>query len=309
MAILVALVAFGMPAGRQAEVTQLRLLDEAFLPWKGEVRVQPTGDTRPFRPTDAFTWQREALFLDGGSGRLVNLGPDGSPSYFDLATPSPTEASPEFSHLAGTQTGTLLITDRANSQIWNYSPEGRFLGPFLSQEAKRAAGLSTPTAILQDGQGRVLVADAGDQSIKVFNKVGELLSSWGGAGAGPGEFSYPTDMLEDMSGNLVVADSNNRRIQIFDSSHRFIRAFSQTKGSMALGLPRSLALDGRGRLHVADSFGERVSVFTPEGEFLGSYGFTGPTEQRLVLPEGLALLGERAVVGDRGNQRLAIYGK
>jgi hypothetical protein len=116
-------------------------------------------------------------------------------------------------------------------------------------------------------------------------------------------------MIEDISGNLVVADSNNRRIQVFDSSHRFVRAFSHTEGAMALGLPRSLALDGRGRLHVADSFGERVSVFTPEGEFLGSYGFTGPSEQRVALPEGLALLGDRAVVGDRGNQRLAIYGK
>ena len=40
-----------------------------------------------------------------------------------------------------------------------------------------------------------------------------LVSEWGGAGTGPGQFQLPEALVTDSQDNLYVVDSGNRRIQ------------------------------------------------------------------------------------------------
>ncbi|MCZ7661574.1 MAG: hypothetical protein M5U22_00820 [Thermoleophilia bacterium] len=274
------------------------------------VRGESSDGERPtFRPEGGAVFGDEVVFLDSTVGSLVTLTFDGSIVEIALDLPEGAGvAKPQFTHIAATLTGTLLVADMTNGQIWQYSREGRVLGAFLDGDERRASGISKPTGVTIDAQGRVLVADAGDQTIKIFNKAGKLLQSFGGAGFSPGRLDHPTDVAVGPDGLTYVADSNNRRVQAFDETGRSVRSFTQTNSALGLLLPRSLALDESGRLHVVDAFAGRVWVFGEEGAFLGSYGSSGAVEERLTLPEGVVIAGERVVVGDRGGGLLRVYG-
>jgi hypothetical protein len=307
-----ALLAYQEARSRSASSVQGGLSEASIMSWMGELSLGDAvagAGTAAFRPTDAVLLEGRPVFLDSGSGALLFVEEFARVRGVDLQVP-PGEglARPRFYHLAPTQTGSLLVTDIANHRVWQYAPDGRFLGAFLTDEQTAAAGLGRPTGVLQTSDGRVFIADVEDHTVKVFNKAGLLLFSIGGEGSRAGEFLFPNDIIEAWDGQVVVADSNNRRVQVFDSQGEFVRAFSQTQGSLALALPRSLALDDRGNLHVSDTFAEKVSVFTIEGAYLGSYGFAGAASERVGLPEALVLIDGRAVIGDRSNRRLAIYG-
>lgn len=81
-------------------------------------------------------------------------------------------------------------------------------------EASDEAVLGRPAALALEGD-RVYVADAQDCAVKVFDRDGRFLRSFGRKGRGPGELSFPSGV--DAAGGLVyVADKLNRRVQVFD---------------------------------------------------------------------------------------------
>lgn len=274
----------------------------------GEAEAAPAAEV--FRPVGGTAADGTLYMIDAVAGSLLVLPPEGGVREVPLGTPGGGSLRvPRFSDLVATGTGVLLVADLANGRLWNYATDGRFLGSFLSDEQRRTSALGRPSGVAVDRDGRILVTDIEDQRVKVFNKSGVLVQSFGGQGFAPGSFSFPSDVAADTQGRIFVADSENRRVQVFDSGGRFLRAFRDTDTPDGLVLPRSLAVDRYGLVHVADTFGERVSAFTAEGVFVGSYGFGAGGERSLSLPEGVAVAGPLLVVGNRGNGRLVVFSR
>jgi len=264
------------------------------------------GRQRPFLPVSGVVLDGIPYLLDSAAGRLVGL--DGGRNLVTRPLEPPRGEGlrpPRFSGAALSATGSLLVADLANGQIWQYAPAGRFLGPFLAPDQREAAGLSRPSAIVVDRQGRVLVADVGDQTIKVFGKGGGLERVIGSPGSESGQLEFPNGLAVDQANRLLVADTNNRRVQVFDEYGRFVDAFSATDPEVTLTLPRSLGVDGQGRVHVVDTFAERVSLFASDGRYLGAYGTKDGHD--LSLPEGIVISGDQVLVGDRGTGRLMLF--
>lgn len=74
--------------------------------------------------------------------------------------------------------------------------------------------------------GRIAVADGGSSTIKLFDATGAFLRSFGGEGAGPGEFrtmQYFARMRDD---SLAVFDRELRRLTVFDSEGQRAREIS-----------------------------------------------------------------------------------
>lgn len=78
-----------------------------------------------------------------------------------------------------------------------------------------AIGLSTPVGVVQDRDGRVWVADAGNSRLLVFDReLGQVLAQVGTAGTEPGEFDLPFRLAHHPSKRRVfVTDLGNARIQ------------------------------------------------------------------------------------------------
>jgi DNA-binding beta-propeller fold protein YncE len=60
-----------------------------------------------------------------------------------------------------------------------------------------------------------------ENEIRRFGIDGALQTTWGGEGAGPGEFNGPTGIQAGVIG-IYVADTGNNRIQRFDAEGAFV---------------------------------------------------------------------------------------
>ena len=92
---------------------------------------------------------------------------------------------------------------------------------------RTASGAFVPSFAPPDFPGLVygLAADAagnlyvgGNQRIvKLDGTTGAIMTEWGSAGSGPGQFNNPERVALDALGNVYVVDAGNNRIQKFGS--------------------------------------------------------------------------------------------
>ena len=66
-----------------------------------------------------------------------------------------------------------------------------------------------------------LIADDGNDCIKVFDQSGTFLYKFGKEGMQDGQFDCPHGMLLDSCNNLLVCDYGNNRVQQFSLDGRF----------------------------------------------------------------------------------------
>ncbi len=118
-----------------------------------------------------------------------------------------------------------------------------------------------PRGLAFDASGRLYVADSGNHRIAVLDENGTLLFSFGGEGAGPGQFRTPYDVLVDDLGTVIVADTFNSRLQFFDSEGHHRKSFgSLGEEPGQFREPAGLALVN-GVLYVANGWNGRVDLF------------------------------------------------
>jgi DNA-binding beta-propeller fold protein YncE len=131
----------------------------------------------------------------------------------------------------------VYTTDRSDSVAKSFTLNGETLlrlgqpgvhsdtgctgSPWL---AERAAGpFNHPTEMIRHPNGDIYVTD-GYRNARVhrFTADGQLVTSWGTPGKGPGQFHLPHSIAIDPEGRLYVADRANRRIQIFTPEGEFL---------------------------------------------------------------------------------------
>ena len=266
-----------------------------------------------FRPRGAAIVGTRAYFADSEGSRVAVLdltrGQDARLAFIPIAPDQQGEKlprRPQPTSVAALADGTLLAADAANGRLWHLAADGSLLGDFPGERERERSGLSQPVGLAVAGD-EVFVTDVKDQRIKVFSVGGRFLRSFGDAGFRPGQLSFANSLAIGLDGSLFVADSNNRRVQVLDDVGAPLLVIDKVDGGNQMALPRGVALDRFGRLHVADTFGQTVYVYRDSGEPLFFYG-RGPNEdEKLNMPEGIAISDKWIVVSDGGNRRVVVY--
>lgn len=145
--------------------------------------------------------------------------------------------------------------------------------------------------------GDLYVADGyGNCRVHRFTSDGELITSWGGIGAGPGEFHLPHGIRATPDGRILVGDRENDRIQVFDLDGTYVTSWTDVQR------PTDLAVDGDGLVYVSElwrprgtaSFTRgttpvdlpgRVTVFDPAGNVVARWGAPGD----FIAPHAIAV--------------------
>jgi len=157
------------------------------------------------------------------------------------------------------------------------------------------AAMALPTLLREDVEGYAWV------------------SSWGGSGSGPGEFSGPIGVAVDDSGYVYVSDSGNDRIQKFTTDGAFVAEWGAPgEGPGHLRRPMHLTIDGEGVLRVAEYLNDRVQSFRPDGTLAGIVDEEpGTPGGELDAPGGAAVSasGEDLWIADFFHHRVAIFGR
>jgi tripartite motif-containing protein 71 len=164
---------------------------------------------------------------------------------------------------------------------------------------EREWGHEGPAGIAVDRQANVYVAGA--DKIQKFTANGDLLTTWGGPGAGDGQFNDPRGIAIDPHGNVYVADYLNGRIQVFTADGAFIDAW-EIEGN---GAPFDLDIDPQGDVYVADLSNDAIQKYAANGKLIGAIGGPGVGDGEFDQPTGIAVdQGGNFYVADRANDRV-----
>uniref|UniRef100_A0A182IT10 RING-type domain-containing protein n=1 Tax=Anopheles atroparvus TaxID=41427 RepID=A0A182IT10_ANOAO len=93
-----------------------------------------------------------------------------------------------------------------------------------TKTAARMVDLKNPTDIALQKDSTVLVLDAGNRRVKMFNKFGEQLLEFGQTGTINGQFQYPEVIGVDPAGFILVGDGGNAKVLVYRPNGQFVTA-------------------------------------------------------------------------------------
>src|SRR5579864_6310421 len=119
----------------------------------------------------------------------------------------------------------IILVDRDGHRVVGFDVAGRELWAIGDPtRPKLQAPFNHPADVAVDpANGRIYVADGYANSVvHCFDADHGLIRSWGGPGAGRGEFTTPHGIWIDVDGRVLVSDRENDRVQIFDGDGRYL---------------------------------------------------------------------------------------
>jgi hypothetical protein len=326
----------------------------------------------------AVSPQSGTLTTPAGTGVSFPIGDKG---------PASTAGLSQACGVAVDHSGNLLIADAGHERIRVMAAStGEFYGqPMTAGDMYTVAGigtqgyagnggpataaeLSNPASVAVDGYGNLIIADNGNQRIRVVAPrsgtfYGQAMSaghiytvagdgtvgdSGNGSPATDAELNDPQGIAVDGAGNLVIADTGNQKIRVVAASSGTFFGIGMTAGDIytvagdgkygyagdggpatdaEFKNPSGVAVDPYGNLVIADSGNERIRVIAAStGEFYGQtmtagdvytvagdgkYGFAGDggpaTDAEFVTPGDVSVDGAgNLVIADTGSNRLRV---
>ena len=225
---------------------------------------------------------------------------------FSLTSASPSVASAAVTMAAvpvaaGAVTVPLAVTIDSDSSplAVSWPPVGGTKAPCV-----KGHGIAVDVA-----RARVVVSGDADKKLYVYSLAdGLLVRSFGGAGAGKGQFNWSYGGLcVTPRGTVLVAERGNKRLQevdVDDGSHvRFVA------DDGALAAPDYVDCSDA-LIAVAETMRHRVTLLSwATGKTLAWFGGHGHRDGQLESPQGLRLLadGSGVVVADCRNHRLCVF--
>lgn len=159
-----------------------------------------------------------------------------------------------------------------------------------------------PNDIAFGAAGEIYVTQGhgkGESRVLKFDAEGNFLATWGGEGAGPGEFNVPHSIVIDGKGLLHIADRSNERIQVFDADGNYIR---ETRHP---GTPCGLAMSSDQHIFMAHGHTGLIMKLDLAGRVLGATGGQGKAPNRYGEAHYIALDGKDDIyVADTLNWRV-----
>ncbi len=178
-----------------------------------------------------------------------------------------------------------------------------------------------------DSQDRVYVLNRGAHKVMVFDREGNLLTSWR-----EGLFKSVHGIHIGPDGSIYFADAGNHTVSKFTPEGKLLlvlgnkdqpsdtgytqksASFTETlatikRGGPPFNRPTDIALSSSGEIYVSDGYGNaRVHKFSPDGTLLLSWGEPGDAPGQFRLPHCLCVDKQgRVWVADRENHRIQIF--
>jgi sugar lactone lactonase YvrE len=147
-----------------------------------------------------------------------------------------------------------MYTSRGgNNRLVRFSKDGKFLkawGGGVGSEGSLPLQFNDPHGIEIDAEGRLYIADRGNQRVQVLDKEGTFITRWT-------QFGKPSAIAVDTKGNIYVADGMSddhwnpgweRGIRIGDVKTGWIKAFIPDEEATRGAGTEFLGVDAKGRI-------------------------------------------------------------
>jgi sugar lactone lactonase YvrE len=140
-----------------------------------------------------------------------------------------------------------------------------------------------------DAAGNIIIADADNYRIQIFDPKGKFIRMYGKNGSAPGEMRRVHAIELGNEGKLYAADVDNSRIMVFDGMGKLLSYWGKAgTGPGEFRDPHGLATDANGDIFVSNYWGS-LQKFTADGKYLFEFA----------VPEKDAFTHAHAINGDR----------
>jgi DNA-binding beta-propeller fold protein YncE len=139
------------------------------------------------------------------------------------------------------------------------------------------ANLNAASDVCVSKDGRIYVVDGANHKIRIFDRNGKYLSSFGTKGSENGKFRFPLGIDIDNSGKVYIADSGNHRLQIFNPDGKFIAKIIIPSNNKQPADPTDVAIDdSRNRCYIVDNDNHYILVYDlSKRKLIRTYGSPG----------------------------------
>ena len=163
----------------------------------------------------------------------------------------------------------IYVVCQGDNMIKMYSTDKTFIREF-GGKGNGNGQFSRPYSICTDRQGRLLVADSGNNRVQVFTLEGNFIDS----------FSCPTspyDVAVDPEGNVHVALVENDHIAVYsqDCTYRYMESYN-LGGS--LEKPTGICIDQEGNRLIGSCQTNKIYIADSTGEVISSRNVNSPWE-------------------------------
>ena len=182
----------------------------------------------------------------------------------------------------------------------------------LGAKGENPGQLKSPKGVGVTADGRIMVADAGNNRVVFLSPTGEqifeLTEAFGLALKAPG-CAY-----EAPGGRIFVCDTGNDRILILDQAGMVEDVWPPADSGVNMFLnPTDVVVDGAGMAYVADGPGQefdsgnRIVRLNDKGQVTAQEGKTGEGAGNFDRPSGVGIASKgNLVVSDQGNSRVQL---
>ena len=244
--------------------------DVAVCPVTGHVVVVEPGNSR-------------VQVLDAEFSHIFNINKDGSGR--DLKCPC---------RVAVNKSGEIIMSDVQANAVYIYSKTG-------SYSRQLPGPWDAPRGIAVDSDDTLYVCDSESYAIKVLNRAGKIIRTFGSRGDKPGQFQYEPWFITVYKDFIVVSDAVGK-IHQFTKSGSYIRKMDVDNVRNATGLTVTSAND----LVIADNTG-LIRVVRGE-QTVSVIGEHGSEPWQLHIPLGVAVSRTgQIIVTNFHNDNLLVY--
>jgi sugar lactone lactonase YvrE len=173
------------------------------------------------------------------------------------------------------------VADTWNGRVQVFDKEGKTLRRWQGE-------FFGPRGIAVDRDGRVYVADTGNNRIVRFSPAGTKELEWGTKGSAPGELYEPGGLAVDAGGRVFVCDNSNGRLVVFDRGGAFRNAFDVPGWRREVFSEPYVALADDGTIWVTVPLASQVRAYSLTGSLLRNIGGRDVPGVELKRPSGLA---------------------
>lgn len=174
----------------------------------------------------------------------------GGEGYFKRPTGIAVDSAAQRIYVSDTTRHRVFVMDMQGNVMQTIGKNGADIGEF-----------NFPTELRLHGD-ELMVVDAMNFRVQVFDRSGKYLYGIGSIGEINGTMYRPKGVAADSEGNLYVVDGIFDTVQVFNRKGQLLYYFGRTgNGPAEFQLPAGLFIDRRDRIYVVDSYNRRVEVF------------------------------------------------
>ncbi len=158
----------------------------------------------------------------------------------------------------------IYVTDTLRDRVYILDMQGNVVQMF-GQRGQGEGEFNYPTELRLQGPN-LMVVDAMNFRVQVFDRSGRFQYAVGKIGDGPGAMFRPKAAAVDSEGDLYVVDALWGIVQVFNRQGELLYYFG-ARGTHAgeFQLPTGLFIDDSDKVFVVDSFNRRIQEFHYSG--------------------------------------------